>query len=331
MIASLSQTLILSLCSFACMAGVGLREAGAADSQSIVQALKAVAGNPPGVRAAFAKGQCVHGSYTPSPDATKVTNSESFIRPWPIVGRFSISGGNPKVADTSKVNLRGFSVKLLSGSSETHLLLENAPVHFAKTLDQMLAFLRVRAPGTDGKPNQEAIIEFTKANPETTRQAEYVKGKPLPGSYAGVVYWGVHSFTGINATGHKVPFKFKLVPHAGEIGLTDEEAKSKAPGFLFEELTQRLKKDPVRFDVVALLAEPGDDLSHDVTLRWKNEDKRLTITLGTVAITGLEPNETCDDTIFDPGLIADGIEPPADEIFEARKTAYAISLGLRSK
>jgi hypothetical protein len=35
----------------------------------------------------------------------------------------------------------------------TTLLVENAPVHFARTLDQMLAFLKARAPGADGKPD----------------------------------------------------------------------------------------------------------------------------------------------------------------------------------
>ena len=59
--------------------------------------------------------------------------------------------------------------------------------------DQVLGFLRVRAPGPDGKPDQEAIAASAKANPETTRQAAFVAGKPLPGSYAGIVYWGVHT------------------------------------------------------------------------------------------------------------------------------------------
>lgn len=46
-------------------------------------------------------------------------------------------------------------------------------------------------------------------------------------------------------------------------------------------------------------------------------------------ITRLENNETCDDTIFNPGNLSDGIGHPPDEIFHARLTAYAISLAKR--
>lgn len=305
--------------------------ATAADAQSLVEALKTVAGKPPGVRATFAKGQCVRGTYTPSADVGQVTRSISFTRPWPLVGRFSVGGGNPSAPDTARTVLRGFSIKILSDGGETHLLFENAPVHFARTLDQMLGFLQVRAPGADGKPNPEAIAAFAKANPETTRQAAFVAGKPLPGSYAGIVYWGVHTFTGVNSAGRTVPFKFRVVPQAGEVVLSDDEAKGKPPQFLVAALGEHLSKGPARFDVVALLAEPGDDLTNDITLRWKNEDDRKAITLGTIAVTALEPNETCDGGIFDPGQLAEGIDAPKDEIFEARRTAYGLSFGLRAR
>lgn len=304
--------------------------ANAADSQSLVEALKTVAGNPSGVRATFAKGQCVRGTYTPAPDVEELTRSASFTRSWPIIGRFSVGGGNPSVPDTAKTVLRGFSIKVLSDDHPTHLLFENAPVHFAKTLDQMLGFLRVRAPGAAGKPNQDAIASFAKANPETTRQAAFVAGKPLPGSYAGITYWGVHTFTATNVAGKEVPFKFKVIPQAGEIGLSDDQAKNMPPRFLVADLTKRLADAPVKFDVFALLAEPGDDLKDDITLRWKDEDSRKAIKLGTLNVTAIEPNATCDEGIFDPGQLADGVGAPKDEIFTARLTAYAISFGLRS-
>lgn len=305
-------------------------EVVAADAKSIVEALKTVAGNPEGVRATFAKGQCVHGSYTPAPDVERVTISKSFTRSWPMIGRFSVSGGNPKVADTSRTALRGFSVKILSDNDETHLLLENAPIHFAKTLDQMLGFLQARAPVADGKPDQARIADFARDNPETTRQGAFMKDRLLPASYAGIVYWGVHVFTGVNHNGSQVPFKFRVVPRAGELTVSDADAANKPASFLVSELTDRLKGGPAIFDIIALLAQP-DDHTDDVTLRWNNEDTHQSVTLGSISVTGLEPNDTCDETIFDPGRLAAGMEAPTDEIFSARTTAYAISLGLRSK
>jgi len=42
-------------------------------------------------------------------------------------------------------------------------------VLFAKSLDQMLAFLAARAPGADGKPDAEKVKAFSAANPETLK------------------------------------------------------------------------------------------------------------------------------------------------------------------
>ncbi|WP_244631601.1 catalase [Neorhizobium sp. AL 9.2.2] len=327
----------LNLCAAGLLAGLAASantgmpsDAIAADAQTIVEALKTVAGNPEGVRATFAKGQCVHGTYTPEPNAGRVTASKSFTQSWPVIGRFSVSGGNPKVADSSRTALRGLSIKILSGNDESHVLFENAPVHFAKTLDQMLGFLQARAPAADGKPDPARIAAFARDNPETARQAAFIKDELLPASYAGIVYWGVHVFTGINENGNKVPFKFKVQPRAGELTISDAEAANKPASFLVSELADRIKEGPATFDIIAILAEPNDR-HDDVTVRWTNEDTHSMVTIGNVSITGLEPNDTCDQTIFDPGRLAVGINPPADEIFSARTTAYAISLGLRSK
>ena len=98
--------------------------------------------------------------------------------------------------------------------------------------DQMLGFLRVRAPAPDGEPDQEAIAAFAKAKPGADAPGCVRGGQALPGSYAGIVCWGVHTFTGTNASGRQVPFKFKVVPETGEIVLSDEEAKSKPAQFL---------------------------------------------------------------------------------------------------
>jgi catalase len=99
--------------------------------------------------------------------------------------------------------------------------------------------------------------------------------------------------------------------------------------FLVTDLTDRIAKGPVRFDIIALLGQP-DDQTMDITVRWPDEDKRKGIKLGTVAVTAIEPNETCDAAIFDPANLPDGIGAPKDELFAARHEAYTISLRLRS-
>ncbi|MFK4727159.1 catalase [Bradyrhizobium niftali] len=300
----------------------------AATPASIVDALKAVAGNPPKVRASFAKGWCVRGTYTPSDRAGEVTRSQSFTGPSRVLARFSVGGGNPSVADTNNLVLRGFSFKLGDGDHRSDILAESAPVHFARTLDQMLAFLEARIPGPDGKPDMAKVKAFSAANPETLNQANYVAVRPLPGSFAGTTYWGVHSFPATNAENETRFIKFKVVPARGEITLTEDEARTKPADFLHDDLGTRIAAGNVRFNVMALLDRPGDP-TMDVTMRWPDEDHREEVRLGTIVITGLEPDQACDASIFNPANLADGIGHPPDEIFAARRAAYAISLAKR--
>ena len=295
---------------------------------SIVDALKAVAGNPPKVRASFAKGRCVHGTYVPSDRAAEITKSLSFTRPSRVLARFSVGGGNPKVADTNNLVLRGFSFRLGDENHRSDILVESAPVHFARTLDQMLAFLQARIPGADGKPDMEKVKAFSAANPETLHQAHYIAARALPGSFAGTTYWGVHCFPATNAKGETRFIKFKVVPVRGEITLSAEQAAAKSADFLHDDLEQGIAAGDVRFNVMALLDRPGDP-TMDVTIRWPDEDSREAVRLGTIVVTSVEPNETCDVGIFNPANLADGIGYPPDEIFAARRAAYTISLAKR--
>ena len=49
--------------------------------------------------------------------------------------------------------------------------------------------------------------------------------------------------------------------------------------------------------------------------RWPDEDGR-----------NHRDREPCDETMFDPGNLADGIGYPPDEIFAVRRIAYGLSL-----
>ncbi|MBR1121159.1 catalase [Bradyrhizobium lablabi] len=304
--------------------------AGAATPASIVAALKAVSGGLPKARAHFVKGQCVRGTYAASDQAKEITKSRSFTRPSRVLARFSIDG-NPDAPDANSLALLGFSFRLGGADHRSDILVESAPVHFAKTLDQMLAFLEVRIPRVDGKPNIRKLRAFSAANPETLRQADYLAAHPPPASFAGTTYWGVHCFPATNAKGETRFIKFKVVPAGREVKPARNTAGTKAmsAALLHDDLESRIATGDVRFNVMALLDRPGDPVM-DVTVRWPDEDRREAVRLGTIVITGLEADETCDALGFDPANLAEGIDRPPDEIFAARGIAYAISPAKRA-
>ena len=197
-------------------------------------------------------------------------------------------------------------------------------MHFARTLDQMLAFLKVRTPEASGRPDMTKVKAFSAAHPETLHQASYLAAHLPPRSLAATTYWGVHAFPATNSRGETRFIKFKVVPVAAAVAPPADKAKVRSADSLHHDLEKRIAAGDVRFSVIALLGRPGDPVM-DVTVRWPDEDAREEVRLGTIVITGLEANDACDAPIFDPARLAEGIGYPPDEIFAARRVAYAIS------
>ncbi len=298
-------------------------------AETIVDALNTIFGKQK-ARASHAKGQCVTGTFTPAADAAGLSKSPNFAKAVPVLARFSMGGGNPKISDATKAAVRAIAFKLDPDGKSSEFAFVSAPVQFAKNPAQMLGFLQARFPGADGKPDPAKIKAFSDANPETTNQGKWLAGKPVPASYAGVNYWGIHAYTLTNAKGDKAVVKFKLIPTAGEAGLTDDEAKAKPADFLVDELKGRLAKGPASFDLVAIMGEAGDQ-TNDPSAMWP-EDKRKSVKLGTMSIAAIADNATCDAGIFDPTNLADGISgPKEDPLFEIRAPAYAVSLTRRAQ
>jgi catalase len=298
-----------------------------ADAESLVNALNAVFGKHEGVRAAHTNGICVKGNFVPTAEAASLTKAPHFNSKTPvgIIGRFSMGGGDPDASNAQKDNVRGIALHFdLGKENTTDLLMISAPVFVAKSPDQFLKLLT-----TVATKDKEKIGAYFKDNPNSTRQAEWLNARPVPASYGTVNYWGIHAFTFTNAEGKKQIFKYKALPVGGEVGLSDDEAKAKDADFYRPELKDRLAKGPVQFTLTAILGEAGDPLD-DPTAFWP-EDKRKSVTLGTISITDLEDPKTCDAGIFDPTNVVDGIEGPAnDTIFPMRSQAYAVSLSRRA-
>jgi catalase len=291
----------------------------------LVDALNGVFGKPQGTRSGHAKGFCLKGQFTPAPDAAKISKAAHFTKPVPITARFSLGGGNPNAPDNAKGNVRGLAIRFdLGGGAYTDLVMISAPIFFVKTPALFVEFLK-----TVGSGDKAKLDAFFVAHPESKQQGAWLNSHPIPASYGGVDYFGVHAFTFTNADGAKALVKYKAIPDAGELGLTDEEAASKGTNFYEEEMKERLGKGPVSFELVAIGGRDGDQTS-DPTQRWDDEDGRQTTPLGKISIEGPAPASVCDAFSFLPGNLTDGIAGPADDpIFQIRSADYVVSFTRR--
>lgn len=301
--------------------------AGDTDPEALVNALNAVFGANPGKRAAHTHGFCVKGAFVPSDEAGKLSKAPhlSGKGSWPVVARFSMGGGNPEAPNTQKDNTRGIALHIdLGQGNQTDMVLISAPVFVAKTPAKFLELLQ-----TVASKDKDRIGAFFKANPESTLQKSWLNARRVPASYATTSYFGVHTFTLTNAAGEKQIIKWKLIPKAGEVGLSDDEAKTKDPDFYRPELVERLARGPAEFDLTAILGQPGD-ARDDPTAFWPED--RTSVVMGTLTIAALEDDTVCDSNMFDPTNVSDGIEGPAnDGIFQIRSPAYAVSFSRRNQ
>lgn len=296
-------------------------EPGPAD---LVDALNKAFGKYPHKRAAHPKGLCVSGDFKPTENAPELTKAPQFAKSVPVIGRFSLAGGNPKAPDNDKGNPKGLALRFdLGDGANTDLVMISAPVFVANTPQSFFDLLTAKASGDADK-----VEAYFAAHPESKNQGTWLKERLVPASYAGVNYWGVHAFTLTNADGKETLAKFKLLPLAGEDGLTDEQAEAKGQDFLAGELKARLEKAPAEFALVAIIGQDGD-VTDDATALW-DEEHRDKIALGRLTIDAVEPDGTCDAFSFLPSNVADGVAGPTDDpIFAIRSPAYVVSFTSR--
>ena len=296
-----------------------------AQPEDLVNALNSVFGAHAKMRAAHTKGICVKGNWTPTPEAASLSKAPQFAAPVPLVGRFSLGGGDPTASDSQKDNVRGIALHFqLPDSSNSDLLLISAPIFVAKTPEDFVQLLTAVA-----SKDKDKIGAYFKAHPEGTRQGAWLKARQTPASYATADYFGVHTFYLTNAKGERQGVKWKAEPVGGFVGLSDKDAEAKGADFYAGELNERFAKGPVQFNLFAVLGQPGDN-DDDPTLEWPAD--RKSVKVGTISISGLEDAATCDAGIFDPNQLADGIAPsPNDKILPMRSQDYAVSFGRRSQ
>lgn len=301
-----------------------------ADPAPIVEIMRAFAG-PGAHRPSGAKGACYAGEFVPNPAARALSRAVIFERTSTALIRFSVGGGNPNVADAARGPNRGLSFRIDGdGAGQTEFVMINAPINFARTPAQMLGFLEARRPAANGQPDPERVRVFSEANPETLLQARFLASRPIPGSWVGVNYWGVHAYTLTNAAGARQIIKFRMDPLDGLVNLTDDEARARPRDYLAADMTTRLASGrPIGFRMMAVLGRAGDPVN-DPTRLWEGEETRPTVELGTLFVRSAAEATRCDGTIFAPTILATGIDGPAeDPMFAIRTPAYAISITKR--
>ncbi|MGV6472874.1 catalase family peroxidase [Azotobacter vinelandii] len=296
----------------------------------VVAALEDTFGVTPGERRNHIKGTCASGEFVGLPAVAAWSRSALFSgQPVPVVARFSLPGGNPKVPDTAR-SVRGMALEFrLPGGALQHMTMLDTPVFGAaqpKTfLDQILA---LKPDPATGKPDPAKLAAFRASHPDSRAQARFLAEHNPPPSFANSSYFGIHTFKFVDATGKATLVRWRFVPEDGEKSLSDEELETLPADFLEERLIQRTAQGPVRWDMLVSIGQPGDP-ENDPTVAWP--ENREQVKAGTLVLTAAMPQKgaACEKVNFDPLVMAEGIAPTDDPILRFRSPAYAVSFAKR--
>jgi catalase len=299
-------------------------------ADQVVSALESTFGVHRGERRNHTKGTCAVGEFVASPEARVYSRSALFSgKPVPVVARFSIPGGNPKVPDTAKIP-RGIALEFrLPDGGVQHMTMLNTPVFGAASPQTFFDDIVAKKPDpATGKPDPEKIKAFKASHPDSLPQAEFLAKHNPPPSWANSSYFGIHTFKFVNRENRTTRVRWRFAPEDGEKQMSEDELKSSPPNFLEQKLIDRTKRGPVRWSMMLTIGAPGDT-EDNPTLLWP--DNRKVVNIGTLTISSATPQQgaECEKINFDPLVMADGIEPTTDPVLLFRSPAYAISFGKR--
>ena len=296
-----------------------------------VDALNALSGGPhAGFRANHAKGVLTTGTFVPSKDAASLSQAPHFSKSVPVLVRFSDPTGVPNLPDADpNASPHGFAIRFqLPDGGNTDIVCISANGFPVSTPEDFVALLQAVAKSGPDVPKPTPVEQFLGSHPAALKFV--TTPRPAPESFATLAYFGVNAFKFTNAEGKSRFVRYQILPVAGDHALSEADTAKAKPNYLMDELPERIAKGPVKFRLMAQLANDGDSTT-DATAVWPDDRER--VELGVISVTATSPNQVAAQKalLFNPLALPTGIEPSADPVLLFRPAAYAVSFGQRAQ
>jgi catalase len=291
-----------------------------------------VNGVHPGFRRNHAKGVGVSGFFESNGKGVPLSKAVVF-RPGsvPVLGRFSLGGGQPYAADTPDA-VRGLGLQFSLPDGELwRTAMINLPVFPFRTPEAFYEQLIASKPDAEtGKPDPAHLKAFLERYPETVEALTVIKGQPVSSGFDNSTFHGLNAFRFINAAGDSIPVRWILTP------MQPFEAARAPSGpqdkdFLFDALIARIHRprQPLQWHLIVIVGQPSDP-TNDATIAWPAEREQVDV--GTLTLDGVESDDTsaARDLNFDPLVLPAGIAPSDDPFLSARSAVYSRSFTRRA-
>jgi catalase len=277
-----------------------------------------------GFRFTHAKGVVLTGTFTPAKGATSISRAAHFRAPVPVTVRLSDGTGIPQINDDNpNASPRGMAIRFaLPGGAFTDIVANSHNGFLVGTADDFLALLKAIAATTPTSPHPSPIEQYLGGHPRALKVI--TDSKPLPLSFATLGYFGNNALLFIDSAGTKRAGRYQILPVAGIHSRPPAATAKLSPNYMFEELTHRITKGPIKYRLLVQLPNPGDP-TNDGSVVWPDDRKR--VELGTLSLTTIAPkNEELQGSLaFSPIFLTDGIQLADDPFIALRAAVYALS------
>jgi catalase len=284
----------------------------------------------PGFRRNHAKGVGVSGFFESNGNGARLSRAAVF-QPGrvPVIGRFSLGGGQPYAADTPDA-VRGLGLQFSTPDGELwRTAMINLPVFPFRTPEAFYEHLVASKPdpGT-GKPDPDKLKAFLTRHPETGQALAVIKGQPVSSGFGNSTFHGLNAFRFANAAGGSVPVRWILTP-AQPFEAAGADPASRDKNYLFDTLVAQIRRQPLRWHLVVIVGQPGDPTS-DATAAWPAGREQVDV--GTLTLDRAESDDDSPAAVlnFDPLVLPAGIAPSDDPLLSARSAVYSRSFTRRA-
>jgi catalase len=289
-----------------------------------------VDGIHPGFRRNHAKGVDVTGFFESNGNGVRLSKAAVFRQGRvPVIGRFSLSGGQPYVADKpDTVRGLGLQFSLPDGELWRTAMVNLAVFPFSTPAAFYEHLIALKPDPSTGKPDPANMKAFLERHPETVQALTVIKGQPFSSGFDNSTFHGLNAFRFINAAGDSIPARWLIKPEQPfEAASTASPPQDK--NYLFDALIVQIHRQPLRWHLIVIIGQAGDP-TNDASLAWPEGREQMDV--GTLTLDQVESDETsaARDINFDPLVLPAGIAPSDDPLLSARSAVYSRSFTRRA-
>src|SRR2546425_3898622 len=271
-----------------------------------------VNGVHPGFRRNHARGLGVTGFFESNGNGGRLSKAVVF-RPGrvPVLGRFSLGGGQPYAADKPDA-VRGLGLQFSLPDGELwRTAMINLPVFPFSTPEAFYEQLIASKPDPKtGKPDPAKMAAFLARHPESVQAMMVIRGQAVSSGFDNSTFQSLNAFRFINAAGDAIPVRWLMTP-AQPFEAASAAAAVQDKNYLFDALIAQIHHQPLRWHLIVIVGQPGDP-THDASIAWPEGRDRVDV--GILTLDRVESDETsaATDMNFDPLVLAAGIAPADD-------------------